>query len=407
MSLYPKIPDNPREWQPHQLLTTYDAIREDKYDAFLKLRKKFPELYQDTQQWDNPRPFGEFDMFYSARFGMIGTKVFSQVEYDDLGNKMTLTALWCPDNQVVEHIDTKGDEKRDGPAIAVGAMNVPAEFHKPYITAHFKAKRLPVKHVLTRWKISADAFVPVGTELDVRHFKVGQEVKLNFQYTDFGLMGICRRHGLTGGPKGDWLGDSKFMHRPGSIGQEGAKKVWPGRSGHGYAGAFIQTMRNVPIYRIDYKHQLIYVNATLPADVGCYVKITDEMNVYNKVTWNANRGFPPFPTFVPPPGEDLSAMATDECQIVSPPLLHKLKDEHAAVALVSQADIDDAKAAKPATAGPKRKATYEYHKVIEERRKAAKDKKESTRKDRKEAAEKLRERQAEITREKYARRRKV
>lgn len=42
MSLYPKIPDNPREWQPGQLQTTYDAIREDKYDTFLRLREKFP-----------------------------------------------------------------------------------------------------------------------------------------------------------------------------------------------------------------------------------------------------------------------------------------------------------------------------------------------------------------------------
>ena len=398
MSLYPKIPDNPREWQPHQLLTTYDAIREDKYDAFLKLREKFPELYQDTQAWDNPRPFGDFNMFYSARFGMIGTKVFTINEYDDLGNKLELTALWCPDNQVVAH--------RHNDTIVVGAMNVPAEFHKPHITAAYKARRLPVKHVSTSWHISADAYAPVGTELDVRHFKVGQEVKLHMQYTDFGLMGITRRHGLVSGTMGDWLGDSKFKSRPGSVGSEGAKRIWPQRSMHGQAGAFIHTIRNAPIYRIDYKHQIIYVVATLPADVGCYVRISDEMNVFNKVSWNANRGFPPFPTFVPPPGEDLSNVPTEECQLVSGPLLHHFKDEGAPTTLVSQADLDDARAIKPAAPAAKKKV-YELHKVLEERSKRRKQEKDDSRKDRKEKADRLKERQAELTRKKFAERRKV
>ena len=169
MSLYPKIPENPREWQPEQLFATYDAVREDKYDAFMKLREKFPELYSDTLAWENPPVYGEFNQFYSIRFGMIGMKAFTQPEYDEFGNRIILTALWFPDNQVIQHMSNRVKAEGDlatGDKIMVGAMNVPVEFHKPYITADYKSRRVPVKHVAATFFATPDAFVPVGTKLD-------------------------------------------------------------------------------------------------------------------------------------------------------------------------------------------------------------------------------------------------
>jgi ribosomal protein L3 len=366
MSLYPRIPENPREWQPNQLLTTYDAIREDKYDAFMQLRKKFPELYQDTNAWDSPPAFGDFNMMYSVRLGLLGVKAFSAVEYDEHGNRMELTAVWVPDNQVIEH-QTKETHGRD--RVRVGAMNVPVEFHKPYVTAAYKAMRVPVKHVNTSFAITPDAFVPVGTKLDVRHFKVGQEVSLAFQNTDYGYQGVMYRHGHDGGPV--WLGDSKWQRRPGGIGTEGAKRVLPGTRMAGNLGGNVGRRAHVPVYRIDFKNSLIYLAVKLDCDIGAYIQLRDSVNMFGKVLWSENRGLPPFPTFIPPADEDLGALATEDCQLVSLPLYSRMMDEPDTTALISQQDIDDARAVKPSTAPPKKKL-YDYNKYLDYRKKLRK-----------------------------------
>lgn len=364
MSLYPKIPSNPREWQPSQLQTTYDAIREDKYDAFIRLREKYPELYQDTQPWNNPPPFGEFNMNYTVRFGMIGVKAFTCFDYDEFGNQMDLTAFWFPDNQIVKHSTRNGDVGTD--KVFVGAMNVPVEFHKPHVTAFYKAARVPVKHVCAGFNITPDAYAPVGTRLDVRHFKVGQEVNIAFQNTDYGYKGVVFRHGFDGGWV--WLGDSKWQRRPGCLGAEGAKRIYPGHRMAGQTGAAIETYSGIPIWRIDYKNSLVYLPTLLDADVGVYVKFSDCVNTKGYTLWNEHRGLPPFPTFVPPADEDLSKMATDECQLLSPALYHYFRDEHHPTQLVTQADVDDAKAAKPAAVAGKKRA-YDFKKHQEARKK--------------------------------------
>ena len=401
MSLYPKIADNPREWQPGQLQTTYDAIREDKYDGFMRLRGKFPELYQDTHLWENPPPFGDFNMFYSVRAGLIGVKAFTQTEYDDLGNKMDLTAIWVPDNQVVAH----RTKERDGnDSMLIGAMNVPAEFHKPHVTAFYKSKRVAVKHVNSVFRITPDAFVPVGTRLDVRHFKVGQELQLAFQYTDFGYQGVMFRYGHDGGVV--WLGDKKWQRRPGSIGTEGQGRVLPGTRQPGQTGAHRMHCHNVPVYRIDFKQNLIYVASRLPCDVGAYVRMNDEPHILGKVGWNTNRGFPPFPTFIPSAGEDVSTMSTEECQIVSLPLYDRLRDDFHATEMISQSDIDDARAAKPAVVAPKREI-HDFKKFAEGRRKRNKMMRDNWKKIRGNWVAKITEKQQEATRKKIMERRRV
>lgn len=364
MSLYPKIPENPRAWQPDQLQTTYDAVREDKYDAFLRLREKFPELYQDTQAWNNPPPFGEFNMHYSVRFGMVGVKAFTCKDYDEFGNQLDLTAFWFPDNQIVKHAARKGETGTD--KVYVGAMNVPVEFHKPHVTAFYKAARVPVKHVCTGFNVTPDAYAPVGTKLDVRHFKVGQEVTISFQNTDYGHKGVMFRYGFDGGYV--WLGDSKWQRRPGCLSAEGAKRIFPGHRMAGQTGAAIETYQGVPVWRIDYKNSLIYLPTLLDADVGVYVRFSDTINTKGYTLWNEHRGKPPFPTFVAPEDEDLSKMAIDECQLVSTPLYSYFRDEHSPATLMTQADVDDAKAAKPATTQAKKKV-YDFKKYQEARKK--------------------------------------
>ncbi|KNH05755.1 ribosomal protein L3-like protein [Perkinsela sp. CCAP 1560/4] len=372
LSLYPRINPNPRTWQPDQLQTTYDGIREDRYDAFLRIRKKFPELYQDTWQWSKPeldseRPqseeakaemedwrdpptFGEFNQFYSVRVGMIGCRVKYTREFDQYGNSMILSMVWIPDNQIIGH---KTDEKDGRDAMVVGAMNVASEFHHPRVARKFKVAGVPVKHVTKEFRITPDAFVPIGTKLDVRHFKVGQECTLSMQTFDYGFQGVVKRFGHDGSMM--WAGHSRWHRRPGSIGAQGQHRVYPGTAMPGVKGGDRRFFYNKPIYRIDYKHSLVYFVGRLPCDVGAYMTIEDGTFTKGLTMWSANRGYPAFPTFVSSKEDQdyLHTRSTEECQLVSPPLLGYLKDEGKPQTQITQTDVDDARQVKQTVAPPK------------------------------------------------------
>jgi ribosomal protein L3 len=401
MSLYPKIPSNPREWQPGQLLTTYDAIREDKYDAFMKLRKKFPELYEDTHVWENPPPFGEFNQFYSVRFGMIGMKAFTTVEFDELGNEMKLTAFWFPDNQVIQHRQSPDGKLH---SVVIGAMNVPANFHKPYITSAYKSLRVPTKHVSVAFHMTPDAYVPVGTKLDVRHFKPGQEVHIAFMERYYGIQGTMPRWGFDGGYV--WLGDSKWQKRPGALAAEGDRRVLPNHRMSGATGGGVIAAGNVPIWRIDFKNQLIYVVGDFRSDIGSYAKFRDIPNIFGKTEFNQQRGFPAFPTFIPAETEDLAGSATEDCQLLSYPLYTHLKDQPAVTAQITQTEIEDARQVKVVTPPPK-KETYDLKGFIVERKKFRKQMREQRKKEFTERHAPIKEKQDAARRAKIMSRRRV
>lgn len=370
-SLYPKINENPRTWQPHQLQTVYDAVREDRYDAFIRVREKFPELYQDTQHWDKPPPFGEFNQFYSVRCGMIGIRVKYVREFDAMGNALLLSMLWVPDNQIIEH---KTKEKHGYDAMVVGAMNVSPEFHSPRIARRFKEAGVAVKHVVKEFRCTPDAFLPVGTKLDVRHFKVGQETQLSMMTFDRGFQGVVKRFGFDGSRA--WTGDSKWHRRVGSIGAQGQHRTYPGKALPGWMGGDKRFFYQKPIYRIDYKNSLVYVVSRLPCDVGAYVTLEDGDYRMGSTQWSMNRGYPPFPTFVGTPQDamELSSKTTEECQLVSPPLLGYMKDESIEFSQVSQTDIDDARQVKPVIAPPKQEI-YDYKKYRDDQKRKQKENK--------------------------------
>eukprot|EP00758_Cryptobia_borreli_P006487 Tbor_TRINITY_DN5161_c0_g1::TRINITY_DN5161_c0_g1_i3::g.26033::m.26033/K02906/RP-L3, MRPL3, rplC; large subunit ribosomal protein L3 len=245
-------------------------------------------------------------------------------------------------------------------------MNAPPEMHPPHITASYKANMVPVKHVCCSFGITPDAYAPIGTKLDVRHFKAGQEVNLQYQNTDYGFQGVMMRYGHDGGWV--WLGDSRWQRRPGCIAAEGAKRVFPGTRMPGQTGAKRETRANKTIWRIDYKNSLIYVNCLIDADIGCYVKISDSINIRGKTLWNEHRGLPAFPTFIPDEKEDLSQLSTEECSIVSPPLFNTFRDEHDPNAQITQSDIEDAQSSKPSMT-VKKPYIYDTKKYVETRKK--------------------------------------
>lgn len=72
-------------------------------------------------------------------------------------------------------------------------------------------------------------------------------------------------------------------------------------------------------------------------------------------------------------------MSTHDCQLVSLPLYPRMMDENDDTSLITQADVEDAKAVKPAAPVAKKK-TYEYNKYWEARKKLRKARRERRKK---------------------------
>jgi large subunit ribosomal protein L3 len=59
------------------------------------------------------------------------------------------------------------------------------------------------KRVVHEFRVTPDALLPSGTELDVRHFKAGQFLDVIGTSTGKGYAGVMKRHNFSGARHGD------------------------------------------------------------------------------------------------------------------------------------------------------------------------------------------------------------
>ena len=148
-----------------------------------KLHHNHPELTFDMM----PTPFGEYDFEYSVRGGMLGYKVGKTTQIDDFGNQYNCYILWVPENHVIGHHTIESDGFS---AITVGARNITLKEGSPLHERCIEAG-VPPKEASKSFRITEDAFIPVGTKLDVRHFVPGQHVCYSWIKKPLCFCGLC------------------------------------------------------------------------------------------------------------------------------------------------------------------------------------------------------------------------
>jgi large subunit ribosomal protein L3 len=201
----------------------------------------------------------------SVRTGVIALKIGMIPDWDYWGTRQPLTVLQLRKVQVLQ---IKKPEKDGYMAMQVGAGSVKMKRLNRAALGHFAKAGVEPKRTLHEFRVTADAVLPVGTELSARHFVPGQYVNVTGVTIGKGFEGVMKRWGFRGQPASHGV---SVTHR--SLGSTGCRqdpgKVFKGKKMPGHMGRVQQTTRGLWVYKIDVDRNLIYVRGAVPGHKVC------------------------------------------------------------------------------------------------------------------------------------------
>uniref|UniRef100_A0A7D9NL86 Large ribosomal subunit protein uL3m n=1 Tax=Xenopus tropicalis TaxID=8364 RepID=A0A7D9NL86_XENTR len=207
----------------------------------------------------------------SNRVGVIAVKLGMMPIWTKSGDRHAVTMLQVRDCHVVKYTPK---EEFDGKtaSLTVGGKNV-SPFYKPESAMElYREAGVPPKQKISIFKVSDNAILKPGTPLYAAHFRPGQFVDITAKTIGKGFQGVMKRWGYKGQPASH--GQTKTHRRPGAI----SSGVW----------------------RVNTKHNIIYVNGSVPGHTNCLVKVTDTKLHGKKLSENL-----PFPTYFADGDEEL------------------------------------------------------------------------------------------------------
>ncbi|XP_014447075.2 39S ribosomal protein L3, mitochondrial [Tupaia chinensis] len=222
------------------------------------------------------------------------------------GQKHAVTLLQVQDCHVLKYT-SKENHNGKMAALTVGGKTV-SRFHKPASVLEFYQELgLPPKQKVKIFHVTDNAIIKPGTPLFAAHFRPGQYVDVTAKTIGKGFQGVMKRWGFKGQPATH--GQTKTHRRPGAISTGDVARVWPGTKMPGQMGNVDRTEYGLKVWRINTKHNIIYVNGSVPGHENCLVKVKDSrLPAYKDFCKNL-----PFPTYFPDgDGEELPEDLYDE-----------------------------------------------------------------------------------------------
>lgn len=213
--------------------------------------------------------------------GILGRKAGMTTLFDEYGNSHNVTVLVAGPCTVVN----KRSTERDGyNAIQLGyLMAKPKDLTRPE-EGYFKRQNVSPLRILREFRVDASAIesYQIGQEIKVETiFAKGDLVDVTGRTKGRGFTGVMKRWNFAGFPM--TRGTHFYRRHPGSIGN----REWPGRvmkgkkmAGHyGYERVTIQHLR---VYKVDPKHNLLYVEGAVPGPAGAVVEIRRSVKKVSK-----------------------------------------------------------------------------------------------------------------------------
>lgn len=248
---------------------------------------------------------GEYQPGKSIRTGAIGLKLGMIPFWDSYHSFVPLTVIHIPKCQVVQ---VKTKEKDGYTAVQLGAGPMSAKKLTKPLLGHCQKAGVEPMHVFMEARVTEDAILPVGFEITARHFMPGQYIDITGRTKGKGFAGVMKKWGFAGQPASHGV---SVVHR--SLGSTGTmiNKVFKGKKMAGRMGGEQATQLNYYVYMVDVENNCIYVKGSVPGGKGSYLYLCDA----RRKTLPAS---PPFPSFIPPEGEDFSTMTKEQLFLEAP-----------------------------------------------------------------------------------------
>src|SRR6202021_1614692 len=205
------------------------------------------------------------------RSGVVAQKVGMTRVFTEAGEHIPVTVLKLDNCQVLGHRTT---EKNGYVALQLGSGTRKTVYLPKAERGQFAVAKVEPKRKVTEFRVSEDALIPVGAEIQADHFVVGQFVDVTGTTIGKGFAGGIKRHNF-GGLRATH-GVSVSHRSLGSTGQrQDPGKTFKNKKMAGHMGVVRVTTQNLKIVSTDAERGIILGMGAVPGSEGGYVMIKD------------------------------------------------------------------------------------------------------------------------------------
>jgi 50S ribosomal protein uL3/50S ribosomal protein L4 len=198
------------------------------------------------------------------RSGVIAQKVGMTRVFTEAGEHIPVTVLKLGNCQVLGHRTT---EKNGYVALQLGSGTRKTVYLPKAERGQFAVSKVEPKRKVTEFRVSEDALIPVGAEIQADHFVVGQFVDVTGTSVGKGFAGGMKRWNFGGLRATHGVSVS---HR--SIGSTGGRqdpgKTFKNKKMPGHMGVDRITTLNLRVVQTDVERGLILVEGAVPGSKG-------------------------------------------------------------------------------------------------------------------------------------------
>jgi len=206
-----------------------------------------------------------------TRTGIIAEKLGMSSLFSESGRLYPVTLLKIDNCQIISH---RTVEKNGYNALVLGASNKKPSRESKAMKAMFAASKVEPKKYLKEFRISADSFLEVGSDVKVDHFRMGQFVDVQGISLGKGFAGGMKRHNFRGLEASHGVSVSHRSH--GSTGgRQDPGRVFKNKKMAGHMGYEKVTMQNLEVIGVDVENSILLIKGGVPGHKGSIVYITD------------------------------------------------------------------------------------------------------------------------------------
>jgi large subunit ribosomal protein L3 len=205
------------------------------------------------------------------RSGVIAQKVGMTRVFTDAGEHIPVTVLKLGNCQVVGHRTT---EKNGYVALQLGSGTRKSVYMPKAERGQFAVAKVEPKRKVTEFRVSEDALIPVGAEIQADHFVVGQFVDVTGTSVGKGFAGGMKRWNFGGLRATHGVSVSHRSH--GSTGgRQDPGKTFKEKKMAGHMGVDRVTTLNLKVVMTDVERGLVLVEGAVPGAKGGWITLRD------------------------------------------------------------------------------------------------------------------------------------